>query len=90
MRDNLPKFPLKWECGIFNLHSKDKIGSHWVAYKKKDNIVIYFDSFGNLPPPKEFLKYMKGCKIYYNFHTYQNFNQTNCGRLCIDFLKNNK
>lgn len=90
MRDTLPKVPLKIECGIFNLQPHNLHGSHWVAYKKKNNKVFYFDSFGNLPPPKEFVKYMRGCEIYYNFYTYQTFEQSNCGWLCIDFLKNKK
>jgi len=41
--------------------------SHWVAYAKRDNHVIYFDSFGNLRP-KELMRYFGNgvTKIKYN------------------------
>jgi len=40
------------ESGIVNLDDARSTGTHWVAYAKRDNHVIYFDSFGNLRPPK--------------------------------------
>jgi len=36
------------ESGIVNLDDTRSPGTHWVVYAKKDNRVIYFDSFGNL------------------------------------------
>jgi len=36
------------ESGIVNLDDVRGSGTHWVAYAKRDNHVIYFDSFGNL------------------------------------------
>jgi len=38
--------------GIVNLNDARGPGTHWVAYAKRDNHIIYFDSFGNLRPPK--------------------------------------
>ncbi|KYN40000.1 hypothetical protein ALC56_05608 [Trachymyrmex septentrionalis] len=40
------------ESGIVNLDATGP-GTHWVAYAKRNNRVVYFDSFGNLRPPKE-------------------------------------
>lgn len=65
-------------------------GSHWVAYVKHKNsdginITIYFDSFGNLKPPKELVNYL-GPKICYNYDTFQNYNTVICGHLCLIFL----
>jgi len=56
MRDALPiSGARRNESGIVNLD--DAVGTHWVAYAKRNNRVIYFDSFGNLRPPKELVRY---------------------------------
>lgn len=89
MRDTLPKKIHKIEKGIVNLDSINGPGSHWVAYKRKNNQVIYFDSFGNLHPPVELLKYFNSnglCTILYNYDNYQSFNSIVCGHLCLKFL----
>lgn len=86
MRDELPKKPLKMECGIINLDCSSNCGTHWVAYGKINNYIEYFDSYGNLKPPKEFIKYM-GPHIRYNYDNFQGNNLYNCGHLCLKFLK---
>lgn len=87
MRDTLPKFPLKNESGILNLDSVLNPGTHWTAWKKRNTKVLYFDSFGNLRPPKEFIRYIgPNVKIYYNYHRKQKFYSVNCGQLCLRFL----
>lgn len=89
MRDSLPKSPPRLqECAVVNLDSSKNNGTHWVAYIKKNNVVEYFDSFGNLKPPKELVKYLGGKKveIFYNNNQYQNYDQINCGHLCLKFL----
>lgn len=88
MRDNLPKKPYKNECGIVNLDISSGLGTHWVAYFKKDKNAEYFDSFGNLQPPLEILKYL-GNNLKYNYNRYQNYNSFNCGHLCVKFLYEN-
>lgn len=85
MKDELPKKPNTIECGIVNLDESKNSGTHWVAYAKIYNYVEYFDSYGNLRPPKEILNYL-GCKIYYNYDNIQNDHPYNCGHLCIKFL----
>lgn len=90
MRDNLPKKIKSKECGIVNLDSAKNIGSHWVAYIKKGNYAEYFDSFGNLRPPKELIKYLNTENIVYNYSRFQKFNSVNCGHLCIQFLLNSE
>jgi len=44
------------ESGIVNLDDARGSGTHWVAYAKRGDYVIYFDSFGNLRPPKELVR----------------------------------
>lgn len=90
MRDSLPpagSYRYR-ECGIINLDSSRGEGTHWVAYKKHNRDVTYFDSFGHLPPPVELLHYLRGCNVKYNFESYQTFNSFVCGHLCILFLLN--
>lgn len=88
MRDRLPKKPRKYECSVVNLDSESGVGTHWVAYCKDGAHTYYFDSFGNLQPPREFIEYIgDDSTIYYNYTKYQNFGTTNCGHLCIIFTK---
>jgi len=45
------------ESDIVNLDDATGPGTHWVAYAKRNNRVVYFNSFGNLRPPKELVQY---------------------------------
>lgn len=85
MRDNLPKKPFQVECGIINLDESSGNGTHWTAYYKEFNKVLYFDSFGNLQPPKEVIIYL-GSNIKFNYEAYQDYNTFICGHLCLLFL----
>lgn len=93
MRNNLPKKIRKYECGIVNLDDRDNDGSHWTAYSKSVNDIIYFDSYGNLRPPLELISYFfsdgGNNNVRYNYEQLQTFNSTNCGHLCLKFLYNN-
>lgn len=89
MRNTLPNHPLINESGILNLETDKQAGVHWTSWVKKGEKVVYFDSFGNLPPPSEFIRYMKDFKIKYNRQKFQNFSQRNCGALCLQFLYTN-
>lgn len=90
-RDKLPKKIRKTESGVINLDADRGPGTHWVAYKKIGDVVNYFDSYGDLPPPSEAVKYfMSGDPVHilYNHQRYQQFTDYNCGHLCIQFLIN--
>ena len=76
------------ECVIINLDDKNCPGTHWVAYRKTGNNVTYFDSFGDLRPPRDLINYRKVDKIKYNYKRYQEYNTFNCGHLCLKFLCN--
>lgn len=89
MRDDLPKKCHKNECGVVNLDSSEGPGTHWVAYGKRGQEIYYFDSFGDLPPPKELISYFgSDAQIYYNYLNYQKYGTVVCGQLCITFLYN--
>lgn len=85
MRNELPPKPKDIECAIVNLDSSENEGTHWVAYVKHFNYCEYFDSFGDLKPPIELIRYLK-FNITYNYCRYQRFNTSNCGHLCLKFL----
>lgn len=56
------------------------------AYTKKRKNILYFDSFGNLQPPQELVKYFGGGSIKYNHNRLQKWDTYNCGHLCLQFL----
>lgn len=89
MTDELPKKPWKNESAIVNLDDSDGPGTHWVCYRKRGKHVLYFDSYGDLPPPEELVRYLKGCEIRYNFDRFQKFDTFVCGHLCLEFLHKN-
>lgn len=88
MRNDLPnRRPWKYESAIINLDDKDGPGTHWVAYKKKADEIIYFDSFGNLRPPQDLINYLgAGSIVKYNYENYQKYDTIICGHLCLKFL----
>lgn len=94
MRDTLCNFkPYYYECGVINLDCQEGEGTHWVAYVKKGNLCMYFDSFGDLRPPREFIQYIQSdgrdnVNIEYNYNRLQKPDAVNCGHLCIEFLCN--
>lgn len=88
MRDELKFPPKQYENSILNLDTGN--GTHWVAYKIRKGTVHYFDSFGNVAPPLEFLSYVKSAtSLHYNRWRYQHYDSVNCGHLCLAFLSNN-
>ena len=86
MRDTLPPQPKSYEKGIMNLSKQSERGSHWCAWVKVKNLVIYYDSFA-VPPPPEFYRYMRGEKILYNTIEDQKLGEDTCGHWCIKFLQ---
>ena len=88
MRDKLPTSMWKNESAIVNLDDSYGPGTHWVCYKKIQDVVYYFDSFGNIPPPRELMKYFnKTSKVFYNESREQPANSSICGHLCLEFLR---
>jgi len=86
-RDRLPSLTKFKESAIVNLDTENGEGTHWVAYKKIGKKVNYFDSFGNLSPPLELQRYFNGCTVEYNYSRHQKYNTSNCGQMCLKFLK---
>ena len=95
MRDTLPDKPREKECGILNLNKSSEPGSHWVAFFKDGDKIIYFDSFGQVVP-SELSKYLKTSTefsedkpvIQRNTDVVQKEYETICGHLCLYVLDN--
>ena len=80
MRNDLPRKPLKRECGILNLDGVSGRGTHWVCWYKY-NDTFYFDSFG-VQPPNELIEYFSS-PILYNTGRIQPDGEVVCGHLCL-------
>lgn len=76
------------EAGIINLSRRHETGTHWTAWFKhaSSHNICYYDSFGDLSPPREFLNYALAYNIYYNVDRDQEYDSFICGQLCIIFL----
>ena len=68
---------------IINLDSKIGPGTHWVSVIIEPNRLLYFDSFGLIPPYE--LINLKS-EYYYNFLQYQPIKSFLCGYYCLSFL----
>jgi len=88
MRNALPISDVRRnESGIVNLDDVIGPGTHWVVYAKRKCRVIYFDSFSNLRLSKELVRYFgDGATIEYNRTSYQTYDQSICGQMCLWFL----
>ena len=94
MRDELPKIPRQYECGIVNFNTSSESGTHWVAYYKNGKNRIYFDSYGQviLQEINDYLKTEAEKKngkavIQRNTDIVQKPNTKICGHLCLYILK---
>lgn len=47
---------LKIECGTGNLDNSTGPSTHWTAYAKKNDTIVYFNNYGNLRPPNALTK----------------------------------
>lgn len=87
MKDSLPNIIWKNETGIVNLDNTVGTGTHWICYKKLGKTVYYFDSFGNMQPPKELQHYFRTADdVFYNYNREQPDDTSICGHLCLNFL----
>ena len=89
MRNALPKGgQRKYESAIVNLGNQIGPATHWIAFTKEENEVIYFASFGNFRPSLDLFKDFGVGSIKYNHERYQNYNTFVCVHLCLKFLCN--
>ena len=81
-RDNLQK--IKDGTYIINFGEYSDIRTHWVALYVQNNDVIYFDSFGVEPIPKEIRTLINNKNIKANVFRMQAYDSIMRGYFCID------
>jgi hypothetical protein len=82
----------KYVYYIVNLDDSNGNGTHWVAIVYFKNYILYFDSYGVLPPI-EIINNAKSKVLYYNGFIIQHEYSVLCGWYCIYFIyfiQNNK
>ena len=85
-RDNLPN-NIKNGAYVINLDEYHDIGTHWVALYVNNKTIIYFDSFGVEPIPKEIIKFIgNNKKLIANIYRIQAYDSIMCGYFCIRFI----
>ena len=87
-KDNVPILRNN-ESTIINLEDHENSGSHWVSFKRIDNKIFYFDSYGIPFIPdiikNQYLKHKSICNIY----RIQSIDSIECGKFYIMFIKAN-
>lgn len=90
-KDQIPNIkPHHW--AVVNMQSSnegDKQGTHWICVYVDNSSIIYYDSFG-IVPPLEIIDLGKDKKIYYNEKQIQDENSTCCGFFCIACILSNR
>ena len=88
MKDELP-VKIKDGNYIINLQSsKEGDGTHWTALIIRNDIALYFDSFG-APPSTEiidFVKMRKHIHLAFNNEIIQDLTSSNCGYYCLALI----
>ena len=87
-KDNVPILKNN-QMVIINLQDSNKKGSHWVSYKKINNKIFYFDSYGLPFIPNIIKKQYPNHKFICNIYRIQSIDSNQCGRFCILFVKSN-
>lgn len=87
--DRLPAFCDENKTAmVMNLDPHDQAGSHWVCLYIENGHGEYFDSYGESPPVKNFVSFIKRNCTSWNFNRneLQSLNTDVCGDYCIWFL----
>ena len=85
-RDNLPN-SIKNGAYVINLDEYRDIGTHCVALYVNNKTIIYFDSFGVEPIPKEIIQLIgNNKKIITNIYRIQAYDSIMCGYFCTGFI----
>jgi len=82
--------PWEKEVGVGNLNLSTQKGSHWFCYliSRPKNLCYYYNSYGNLAPPRDFLYYARDYSVctYNKQRDQYHFGEEPspiCGHLCL-------
>ena len=74
---------------IINLQDSNQVGSHWTCYRKRNDKIFYFDSYGVAYIPDVIKNQYPNHKFISNIYRIQSMDSNQCGRFCILFVKSN-
>ena len=87
-KDNVPILKNN-QSTIINLQDSDKMGSHWVSYKRIGDKIFYFDSYAIAYIPHIIRNQYPNHKFICNIYRLQSMDSVQCARFCILFVKSN-
>ena len=87
-KDNVPILKNN-QSTIVNLDDSLGKGTHWISYRKIDNKIFYFDSYGVANIPDIIKNQYPNHKFICNIYRIQSIDSVLCGRFCILFVKSN-
>ena len=78
--------PFEKECGILNFQNHTQGGSHWTAWYKNGKDIVYYDSYGGIPPPA-LTEYLNPYGWIKRSVVITQRGPTECGGLCLYVLQ---
>ena len=78
--------PFEKECGILNFQKHTQGGSHWTAWYKNGKDIVYYDSYGGVPPPA-LAEYLNPYGWIKRSVVITQQGPTECGGLCLYVLQ---
>ena len=85
-KDNVPVLKNN-QSTIINLQDSNQVGSHWTCYRKRNDKIFYFDSYGVAYIPDIIKNQYPNHKFICNIYRIQSMDSNQCGRFCILFVK---
>ena len=85
-KDKVPIFKNN-ESTIVNLDDSLGKGTHWISYKKINDKIFYFDSYGVAYIPDIIKNQYSNHKFICNIYRIESMDSNQCGRYCILFVK---
>ena len=77
---------LEEECAILNFQKHTQGGTHWVAWYRNGSDIVYYDSYGGIPPP-DLTLYLKPYGWIKRSILVTQRGPTECGGLCLYVLQ---
>ena len=85
-KDNVPVLKNN-QSTIMNLQDSNQDGSHWTCYRKRNDKIFYFESYGVAYIPDIIKNQYPNHKFICNIYRIQSMDSNQCGRYCILFVK---
>ncbi len=78
--------PILDGCYVILIHPTPHDSGHWVGLYKRNDFVIYHDSYG-VPPPKVVVRKCAGYHLFWTNKEIQDLRSNHCGQYVINFFR---